>query len=65
MQTQLTERALAKQTVLGRGGLWRWILELGGGRSARLAHRVCAMHLEEGIRLFDRERGLVMGIGDS
>ena len=45
-QAELTERAFAKQTVLGRGGLRWWVLDLRSGRSARLAHGVCAMHLE-------------------
>jgi hypothetical protein len=45
-QAELTQGASAKQTVFGRGGLrWR-VLDLRSGRSARLAHGVCAMHLE-------------------
>jgi hypothetical protein len=43
----LTKIAFAEETT-ALGGRWRWgrVLDLGSGRSARLAHRVCAMHLE-------------------
>jgi hypothetical protein len=61
-QAELTERALAKQTVLGRGGLRWWVLNLRSGRSARLAHGVCAMHLEEVLSLSEGEGDLAAGL---
>jgi len=41
----LTDTALSEEsTRFRRGGWGRRVLDLRGGGSARLAHRVCAMH---------------------
>jgi hypothetical protein len=59
-RAELTQRASAKQTVLGRGGLRWWVLDLRSGRSTRLAHGVCAMHLEVLCLLSKGEGGIVI-----
>jgi len=44
-KTSLTDTTFAKEaTGLGGGLRWRWVLYLRRCRSARLAHRVGAMH---------------------